>query len=135
MNKERQLYFDKLRFGEAMAIMVLKNDNGVLIDNDFLSDTARKQLNDLKERISRIINKKDRQLLLDFRNSNSGSREIIENYFIYSVHSSEKKDICSSLFKAALFTLPVFEEFCTILKDYIDTQKKLTDGRESKKWN
>lgn len=125
--KERQLYFDNLRFGEALAITALNDNDGLQIDNGNFSDTARKQLNDLNNRITRIMNEKDKHAFLDFKNSNSSSREIIENYFIYSVNPSDKEDICMAFFKAAIFTLPGFEEFCSILKDYIETQKKLKD--------
>ena len=119
------MYFNNLRFGEALAIAGKIKDGPSGIKGDYLSDTAKEQLHLLNTRIAAINWEENQDELLEFKNNRRESREIIENYFIYAFCGPPEQNICAALYKAAVLTLPIFEEFCTILKDYIEMQKKL----------
>ena len=116
-------YFDTIQFGAALALLESVRAKHFSINDDCFSRETRLLLSNLQKRVDKKLQSPLLQsiekgpLLMD--------EKLLEDYFIFMFFSTEGALPCKTFFRAVTSSFTIYEKFCTIYKDYLDTQNYL----------
>jgi hypothetical protein len=120
------MYFDKLNFGEALAILEGVQEKRITLSDDCFSSTVQTLLNDLQIRTSSVTKTFSSETLHELNKPSVSSKEaLLEDCFIYLFIKNKDSAYCDSFYKAITSSFIIFEKFCSIYKDYLNTQSQL----------
>ena len=120
------LRFNDLNFGEALAVLEGIHSNRITISDDHFSKSVQDMLNKLQIRTQSVTETFSPNDLQNLSGNNSRPMdEILEDCFLCLFISNKDKTYCDSFYKAITASFKVFEKFCLIYKDYLNTKSKL----------
>ncbi len=120
------MYFNELNFGEALAILEGIQTNKITLSDNHFPQNVQTFLNELQIRVSSVTKTFSSTTLQDLNKHSTSSNEILlEDCFIYLFLKNKDNSYCESFYKAISSSFNIFEKFCSIYKDYLNTRSQL----------
>lgn len=117
--------FEKLKFGEALAILQGIQKEGITISDKSFSPHVQTYLTDLQHRISSNSKEFPTTRTHEATDCSLPADKITEELFIYFFANNHHTKFCDSFYKAITSSFKTFENFCSIYTDYLNTQTKI----------
>ncbi|KAA3614177.1 MAG: hypothetical protein D8M58_18460 [Calditrichaeota bacterium] len=127
------MYFNEVNLGEALAILDGIQAKRINVSDDHFSQSVQAHLNKLQIRASSVTKTFSSETLYEINSLDSSKETQLEDCFIYLFITSKDTLYCESFYKAVSSSFTIFEKFCTVYKDFLNTQAQLENLKQKQR--